>query len=117
MVSLWPISEDAREALESGEHVKLTIPTPGYGSVVVGFEEYVSEDYELCEWETDDGWKKPSDDSEEPDAWQFTVVPSTPEGVKEIEPYETVTFEHPSETYGKAKGYEFRDVEPLYTDE
>lgn len=58
MVSLWPIPEEARKALENGEHVKLTnTGYPNNPSVVVGFEEHVDDSYEFCEWELTDGWK------------------------------------------------------------
>lgn len=57
MVTLWPIPSEAREALDDGEHVKLDLTSGGYdASVVIAFEEHVDDEYEVCEWEVDDGW-------------------------------------------------------------
>lgn len=54
---------------------------------------------------------------EEPKAWAFTVVPQTAEGRSEADPFDTVDFDHPSETgYGRSDGFQIRDVQPLYAD-
>ena len=56
MGTLWPIPKEAREELEDGEHVKLTIPN--YGSVVIGFEEFTNDKFTICDWEIENGWKR-----------------------------------------------------------
>lgn len=57
MVTLWPIPSEAREALENGHHVQLTLD-PGGRKVVVGFEEHVSEGSTICDWEIENGWNE-----------------------------------------------------------
>lgn len=56
MVTLWPIAEDAREALARGEHVLLKHPEGG--GVVVAFEEHVDDSYVVNDWEIDNGWNQ-----------------------------------------------------------
>lgn len=59
MTTLWPIPEDARDALEDGEHVLLKpAGQPNAdGGVVIAFEENVKDCFVICDWEPDDGWK------------------------------------------------------------
>lgn len=57
MVTLWPIPEEAREALEDGDHVLLELPPHG-SKVVIGFEEHVADEAQMCEWEVENSWKE-----------------------------------------------------------
>lgn len=55
MTTLNVIPTEAVEALKEGKHVKIKDEYAG-GEIVLAFEESVSEDAYVCDWEEEHGW-------------------------------------------------------------